>query len=84
MKYHKVNKNNLDLIEAIDSETETALTVTDGSGVEHTRFGPLVFMFRLKKDAVDFADRLLDEEIDRVEKHLVVVKGKKNKLKKGK
>ena len=80
MKYYVVNRNSLDSIDLIESETETALEITDCDGVKYTRFGTTKFLFKKKQDAIDLADRLLDEEIYGLETRLDRSKQKKTKL----
>ena len=81
MKYFVVNRNNLEVIDQIESETETAMGVTDKDGIKYTRFGTTIFLFEKKQDAEKLADRLLDEEIVHLEVKLDRAKQKKSKLK---
>ena len=81
MKHFVVNRNNLEVIDEIDSETETAMSVSDKDGIKYTRFGSTIFLFKNKKDAEALADRLLDEEISDLENRLNRARQKKIKLK---
>ena len=81
MKYFVVNRNNLDVIDEIDSETETAMGVSDSDGIKYTRFGPTIFLFEKRGGAVKLAESLLDEEIGSLETKLNRVREKKIKLK---
>ncbi len=81
MKYFVVNRNSLDSIGEVNSETETALEVVDARGIKYSRFGPTIFLFKKKQDAVELADKLLGEEISILEVKLGRSKDKKLKLK---
>ncbi|RLB94495.1 MAG: hypothetical protein DRH26_01025 [Deltaproteobacteria bacterium] len=84
MRYFVVNRNNLEIIDEIESESETALAVWDNDGVKYTRHGPTIYLFPLKKDAENLAEMLLDESVAKLEERLEQVKQKKVKLKKAK
>ncbi len=82
MKYYVVNKNSLEEIAKIDSESETAFHVWDKDGIKYSQFGPTVFCFQTKKQATKFAHSILDEDILLMEHRLVKLKAKKTKLNK--
>ena len=80
MKYFVVNRNSLDVIDEIESETETAMSVSDKDGINYTRFGPVLFLFDNKKAADILAERFLTEEIGVLEGRLKQIKQKKTNL----
>ena len=81
MKYFVVNRNNLDSIEQIDSESENAMFVWTEDGKKYSRFGSTVFLFDKKANAEKLANQFLDEEIERAENTLNRARNKKSKLK---
>ncbi len=84
MIYYVVNKNSLDEIVKVNSESETAFYIWDNKGIKYSLFGPTVFCFQTKQRATQFAHSILDEDILLTEHRLGKLKGKKNKLKKDK